>query len=292
MKFLTLILSFLLPISAFATTGAGATFPAPLYFKWAEVYQKETGKKVNYQSIGSSGGLRQIDALTVDFGATDEARKQADLDAKNQIQFPTVIGGVVAVVNIPGVKINEINLSSNMLADIFSGKITNWKQVDSKLPDLQITIVHRADGSGTTSIFTNYLSSMSETFKTEIGAGKSVKWKGLAIGGKGNAGVAAMVAQTKGAIGYVEYAYAKQNNLITTKIDGVEPNLDTFKSKKWVLTAETYIIVYPNDTAKEAIAFFDWCFKNDKIALELDYVPLSDKTKAEVRALWEKHKLK
>ena len=292
MKFLAIVLSFLLPISAFASTGAGATFPAPVYFKWAEVYQKETGKKINYQSIGSSGGLKQIDALTVDFGATDEARKQPDLDAKGQIQFPMVMGGVVAVINVPGVKANEINLSHNMLADIFAGKVTNWKQVDAKLSSMPITIVHRADGSGTTSVFTHYLASVSETFKSEIGAGKVVKWKGQAIGGKGNAGVAAMVGQTKGSIGYVEFAYAKQNKLVTTKIDGVEPSLDTFKSKKWVLTAETYIIVYPNDTAKEAIAFFDWCYNNDKIALELDYVPLSDKSKAEVRALWKKHGLK
>lgn len=291
MKFVAIILSFLLPISAFATTGAGASFPAPVYFKWAEIYQKETGKKINYQSIGSSGGLKQIDTLTVDFGATDEARSQKDLDEKGQIQFPVVMGGVVAVVNVPGVAVNQINLSSKMLADVFAGKVTNWKEIDAKLPDMPITIVHRADGSGTTSVFTNYLASVSPTFKSEIGAGKSVNWKGKTVAGKGNAGVAAMVKQIKGTIGYVEFAYAKSNNLITTKIDGVEPNLDTFKSKKWVLTAETYIIVYPNDTAKAAVAFFDWCYKNDKIALELDYVPLSDKSKAEVRALWKKHNL-
>lgn len=288
---ISLLISFASITSFAQITGAGATFPAPLYFKWAELYEKETGKKINYQSIGSSGGLRQIDNRTVNFGASDEPRTQEELDEKKQIQFPMVTGGVVVVVNIPGVENNSINLTNENLANIFAGRVTNWKEINSKLPDLAITLVHRADGSGTTFVFTDYLSKVSFFFKSEIGVGKSVKWKGLTIGGKGNAGVAALVKQTKGSIGYVEYAYAKQNNLITTKIDGKTANLETFKTKSWPLTADTYIILYPTADAKSIIDFFEWCYKNDKVAIELDYVPLSDSIKNSSRSLWKKNNL-
>ena len=272
---------------AFTITGAGASFPYPVYAKWAEAYKATTGNTVNYQSIGSSGGIKQIDKKTVDFGASDVARKQEELDKIGQVQFPMVMGGVVVVVNLPGVKSNELNLTMTQVADIFSGTITNWKDVAAGLPDMPIAITHRSDGSGTTAIFTGYLSAASADFKAKIGEGKAVKWQGNTVGGKGNAGVAAMVGQIKGAIGYVEYAYAKQNGLVTTKIDGVEPSAEAFKSGKWTLTASTFIIVYPNgEKTQDVYKFFEWCYNNDAIAESLDYVALSDKVKAETRAIW------
>ena len=280
-----------LSITAYAqnVTGAGASFPAPVYFKWAEQYKIETGNAINYQSIGSSGGIKQIDRKTVDFGASDVARKQQELDKMGQVQFPMVMGGVVVVVNLPGIESNQLNLTLTQVADIFSGTITNWKDVQAGLPDRSIAIVHRADGSGTTAIFTGYLSAESADFKAKIGEGKAVKWQGNTVGGKGNAGVAAMVGQIKGAVGYVEYAYAKQNGLTTTRINGVEPSAAAFKSGEWALTASTFIIVYPDGkNTQEVYKFFDWCYNNDAIAESLDYVALSDKTKAESRALWAK----
>ena len=283
----TLLASLAFVASAETITGAGASFPYPVYAKWAEAYRAETGNTVNYQSIGSSGGIKQIDKKTVDFGASDVARKQEELDKMGQIQFPMVMGGVVVVVNLPGVKSNELNLTITQVADIFSGTITNWKDVAAGLPDMPIAITHRSDGSGTTAIFTGYLSAASADFKAKIGEGKAVKWQGNTVGGKGNAGVAAMVGQIKGAIGYVEYAYAKQNGLVTTRIDGVEPSAKTFKSGKWTLTASTYIIVYPNgEKTQDVYKFFEWCYNNDAIAESLDYVALSDKVKAETRAIW------
>jgi phosphate transport system substrate-binding protein len=276
-------------LAAGSITGAGASFPYPVYAKWAEAYKAETGNTVNYQSIGSSGGIKQIDKKTVDFGASDVARSQEELDKMGQVQFPMVMGGVVVVVNLPEVKSNELNLSLKQVADIFSGVITNWKDVQSGLPDLPIAIVHRSDGSGTTAIFTGYLAAESADFKTKIGEGKAVKWQGNTVGGKGNAGVAAMVGQIKGTIGYVEYAYAKQNGLTTTKINGVEPSAAAFKSGEWKLTASTFIIVYPDgEKTKDVYKFVEWCYNNDSIAESLDYVPLSDKTKDEVRSLWTK----
>ena len=280
-----------LSITAYAQniTGAGASFPAPVYFKWAEQYKTETGNAINYQSIGSSGGIKQIDAKTVDFGASDVARSQEELDKMGQIQFPMVMGGVVVVVNLPGIESNQLNLSLKQTADIFSGTTVNWKDVAAGLPDMPIVIAHRSDGSGTTAIFTGYLSAESADFKAKIGEGKAVKWQGNTVGGKGNAGVAAMVKQIKGAVGYVEYAYAKQNGLTTTRINGVEPSAAAFKSGEWVLTASTFIIVYPTGENTQAVyKFFDWCYNNDAIAESLDYVALSDKTKAESRALWAK----
>lgn len=260
-------------------TGAGATFPAPVYSKWATEYSKQTGTQLNYQAIGSGGGIKQIDAKTVDFGATDDPRKQVELDDKKQSQFATVKGGVVAVVNLDGVKSNQINLSAKQVAEIFEGKIANWKQVDSKLPDLAITRVVRADSSGTTAVFTEYLAKNGFGLKP----GKSINWPGAGVvAGKGNAGVAAMVQQTKGTIGYVEFAYAKQGNLTTTKLNGVEASFDNFVSGKYELTAATYIIFYNEGVNKEAVKFWEWAIANgDKLAQDLDYVPLSAKEKAE-----------
>lgn len=292
MKKLIAALSILIATVASATTtitGAGATFPAPVYNKWAADYNKATGIQINYQAIGSGGGIKQINKRVVDFGASDEAVKQADLDKNGQIQFPMVMGGVVMVVNIPGVDSNQLNLTSAMVADIYSGKITNWNQVDSKLPDLAIVRVTRADSSGTTSVFTHYIAKHGFDQKP----GKSVKWSGTVISGKGNAGVAAMVNQVKGTIGYVEYAYTKSNKLVVAKLDGVEASFDNFKSNQYKLTAQTFIIVYPTSDAKEAIKFFEWCYVNgDASAKELAYVPLSAETKAETRKLWNKHGLK
>jgi len=269
-----------------AITGAGATFPAPVYFKWAEQYKQETGIEVNYQAIGSSGGIKQIGRKTVDFGASDVARSEADLKKDGQVQFPTVMGGVVVVVNLPGIEKNQINLTTDQVARLFSGSVKNWKEIDASLPDMPVTVAHRSDGSGTTSIFTNYLASNSKEFKLK--PGKAVKWEGNAMGGKGNAGVAAMVTQVKGAVGYVEYAFAKQNDLTTTTLNGVAPSADTFKSGDWAITAQTFIIVYPDGkNTKEVYKFFEWCYNNDHIAEELDYVPLSDKTKNESRKLWQ-----
>lgn len=284
---LTLLTAIAVTAQAGTITGAGASFPAPVYFKWAEEYKKETGNQINYQSIGSSGGIKQINANTVDFGASDVAVKDKDLNERGQVQFPTVMGGVVIVVNLPGVEKNKLNLTTDQVGKLFAGKVSNWKDLDSSLPDLPVTIVHRADGSGTTAIFTTYLEKNAKSF--HLKAGKSVKWEGNAVGGKGNAGVSAMVNQIKGAVGYVEYAYAKQNDLTTTKLDGVVPSADTFKSGEWSITAETFIIVYPDSkNIKEVYKFFEWCYNNDKIAEDLDYVPLSEKTKNESRKLWNK----
>lgn len=260
-------------------TGAGATFPAPVYSKWAEAYKAQTGLQLNYQAIGSGGGIKQIDAKTVDFGATDDPRKQPELTDKKQSQFATVKGGVVAVVNIPDVTSNQINLTARQLGEIYEGKITNWKQVDSKLPDMAITRVVRADSSGTTAVFTGYLAKTG----SDIKAGKTVKWSdGLVVAGKGNAGVAALVQQTKGTIGYVEYAYAKQGNLVTTRLNGAEASFDNFVSGKYELTAATYVIFYNEGVNQEAVKFWLWAIANgDKMAQDLDYVPLSAKEKAE-----------
>ena len=277
---LALLALFAIGVQAGETiTGAGATFPAPVYAKWAEQYQKQTGIKLNYQSIGSGGGIKQIDNKTVDFGATDDPRKAADLDKHNQAQFATVKGAVVAVVNIAGVKSNQINLTSQQLADIFEGKYKTWKELDAKLPATTITRVVRADASGTTAVFTGYLAKNGSSIKPS----KSVKWQGDNVSaGKGNAGVAAMVKQIDGTIGYVEYAYAKQGGLVTTRLNGAEPNFDNFVSGRYELTAATYIIFYKTGANKEAIKFWEWALANgDKLAISLDYVPLSAKEKSE-----------
>ena len=288
-----ILLGFLVTASfaaqAFTITGAGASFPYPVYAKWAEQFKKETGNQVNYQSIGSSGGIKQIDSKTVDFGASDVARKQADLDKHGQVQFPMVMGGVVVVVNLPGVSNNQVNLTMQQVADVFAGKVKNWSELGQGLPNLPITLAVRSDGSGTTAVFTEHLANASESFKQEVGVGKTVSWSVNSVAGKGNAGVAAMVGKIKGTIGYVEYAYAKQSGLTTVKINGVEPSAETFKSGAWILTAQTFIIVYPDGAnTANVYKFFDWCYENDKIAESLDYVPLSQETKTMVRDLWKK----
>lgn len=280
---LTLLAAIAVSAQAGTINGAGATFPAPVYSKWAAEYNKQTGVQLNYQAIGSGGGIKQIDGKTVDFGATDDPRKAADLEAKNQVQFATVKGGVVAVVNLDGVTKNSLNLTAQQLADIFAGKYKTWNQIDSKLPEMAITRVVRADSSGTTAVFTGYLASKSPEFKETVGVGKSVKWgDGNVAGGKGNAGVAAMVQQVKGAIGYVEYAYAKQGGMVTTKLNGVEGGLKNFTNGLYELTAATYIIFYKDGANPEAVKFWEWALANgDKLAQDLDYVPLSTKEKAE-----------
>lgn len=307
--------------SAFALdmTGAGATFPYPIYAKWAEAFKAKSGSNLNYQSIGSSGGIKQIKAKTVDFGATDNPVKFDDLEKDGLVQFPAIIGGVVPVINVEGVKPNELKLSPDTLSDIFQGTITNWNDrrivlnnPGMKMPDLAITVVHRADGSGTTAIFTNYLAKVSQNWKDAVGEGASVKWPAASsVGGKGNEGVAANVSRVKGAIGYVEYAYAKKNKMTNVSLmnkDGlfVQPDDLTFAAaaagtdwskvpgmgtfitnapgaKSWPITGASFILLYKNPenkaTAAEVIKFFDFAFKDGKkMAEELDYVPMPDVT--------------
>ena len=307
--------------AAFAVdmTGAGATFPYPIYAKWAEAFKAKTGSNLNYQSIGSSGGIKQIKAKTVDFGATDNPVKFEELEKDGMVQFPAIIGGVVPVINVEGVKPYELKLSPDTLSDIFQGVITNWndKRIvlnnpGMKMPDLAITVVHRADGSGTTAIFTNYLAKVSQNWKDAVGEGAAVKWPATSsVGGKGNEGVAANVSRVKGAIGYVEYAYAKKNKMISVSLknkDGqfVQPDDVTFAAaaagtdwskipgmgtfitnasgtKSWPITGASFILLYKNPenkaNAAEVIKFFDFAFKDGKkMAEELDYVPMPDVT--------------
>jgi phosphate transport system substrate-binding protein len=291
--------------------GAGASFPAPLYAKWAEAYNKATGVKVNYQSVGSGAGIKQIQGKTVDFGASDMPLQPEKLAKDGLVQFPTVIGGVVPVVNVSGIKPGEMKLTGPLLADIYLGKIKKWNDPaianlnpGLKLPDQAIATVNRADGSGTTFIFTNYLSKVSPDWKAQVGEGTAVKWVG-GLGGKGNEGVSAFLQRVPGAIGYVEYAYAKQNKLshvLMKNADGqfVAPSTESFKaaaaSAKWengfyeILTEEpgkdtwpisgaTFIIMHKvqdkPEIAAETIKFFDWALKNGSaMAGQLDYVPL------------------
>jgi len=296
-------------------TGAGASFPAPVYSKWAEDYKKVTKNSVNYASIGSSGGIKQIREKTVDFGATDAPLKGADLDKDGMVQFPAIIGGVVPVVNLPGFAPNELKMDSDILAAVFRGDITNWNapQIASvnpgkKLPNQAITVVVRSDGSGTTAVFTDYLSKVSKSWSDSVGAGATVKWPAdSTVGGKGNEGVSANVTRVKGSIGYVEYAYAKLNKMTSLQVknaDGkfVSPSLDAFKAaaaganwaatpgmgismtnqpgaNSWPIAAASFILMYKNPASKEksaeALKFFEWAFKEgDKTAAELDYVPL------------------
>jgi phosphate transport system substrate-binding protein len=304
-------------------TGAGATFPAPLYAKWADAYNKATGVKINYQSIGSSGGIRQITNKTVDFGATDAPMSQADLDKNNMLQFPTVIGGVVPIMNVPGIKPGELKLTGAVLGDIYLGKIKKWNDkpiVDLnpalKLPDQNIAVVRRADGSGTSFIFTNYLSKVNPEWKSSVGEGASVKWP-VGLGGKGNEGVAAFVQRLPGSIGYVEFSYARQNKLPYAQMRNaagnfVSPDDVTFKAAAaganwtqstaqilteqpgkdaWPITGATFILMYKTQEkpaqGTEVLKFFDWAFKNgDASAAELDYVALPDSVEALVRTQW------
>ncbi|MEN9830029.1 MAG: phosphate transporter substrate-binding protein PstS [Pseudomonadota bacterium] len=305
-------------------TGAGATFPYPIYAKWAEAYKKETGTGLNYQSIGSSGGLKQIRAKTVTFGASDAPVKGADLDKDGMVQFPAIIGGTVPVFNLDGFKPGQIKITGEVLADMFMGWIVNWNDPKLaalnpgvKLPDQAITVVHRADGSGTTFNFTDYLTVASKRWAEKVGTGSAVKWPAASsVGGKGNEGVAANVRRIKGAVGYVEYAYAKKNNMPYMQLqnkDGkyVSPDDTTFAAAaagadwfsvpgmglsivnqpgatSWPITTASFILMYKSPSDKKAsdevLKFFDWSFKNGKkLALELDYVPLPDALTKQIR---------
>lgn len=308
--------------------GAGASFPYPIYAKWAGAYQGVSGIGLNYQSIGSGGGIAQIKAKTVTFGATDAPLKAAELNKFGLAQFPTVIGGVVPVVNVPGVAPGQLVLSGPVLGDIFLGKISRWDDPAIKalnpglnLPAKAISVVHRADASGTSFVFTTYLSRVSKEWQSNVGAATAVDWP-VGIGAKGNEGVAGNVAQTSGSIGYVEFAYAKQNRLKHTRMinkDGktVVPSADTFKSAAanadwagaanngfyiilvdqpgataWPITATTYILVYknPGDAAAthNVLKFFSWAYKNgDAAALSLDYVPLPDNAIQSIETSWK-----
>jgi len=309
-------------------SGAGATFPAPVYNKWAEAYKKETGVVVNYQAIGSGGGIKQIKAKTVDFGATDKPLKPDELNQSGLVQFPTVMGGVVPVVNLPGISAGQVRLTGGVLASIYLGDIKRWNDPaieglnpGLKLPNLPITVVHRSDGSGTTFVFTSYLTIKSVAWAGRVGASEGVDWP-TGQGGKGNDGVSAFVRQTPGAIGYVEYAFAKQNKLAYTQLqahDGafLEPIAENFAAaaakadwahtpggsfyllildkpgaKSWPITAATFILVYKQqaDPAKgqQVLKFFDWAYKNGNgLAEQLDYIPLPEAVKAAVRKKWQ-----
>lgn len=306
-------------------SGAGATFPAPVYAKWAETYKAQTRTGLNYQAIGSGGGIKQIKAKTVAFGASDKPLKPEELDGAGLMQFPTVMGGVVPVVNLPGVNPGQLHLTGSVLADIYMGAITKWNdpRIASankgvKLPALPITVVHRSDGSGTSFLFTSYLSMKSPAWQSKVGASDSVQWP-VGLGGKGNDGVSAFVKQTIGAIGYVEYAYAKQNKatyvLVQNKA-GQFPAptaanfaaaaagadwakapgnylllLDEPGAKSWPITGATFILVYKkqDDAAQgqSVLKFFDWAYKNgDGAAGALDYVPMPASVKAMMRKQW------
>ena len=305
-------------------TGAGATFPYPMYAKWAEVYKKETGIGLNYQSIGSSGGIRQIRAKTVTFGATDAPVAGPELDKDAMVQFPAIIGGTVPVVNLDGFKPGELRITGPVLAEVYMGTIAKWNDAKlaalnpgKSLPDQAITVVHRADGSGTTFNFTDYLSAISKDWADKVGKGAAVKWPAASsVGGKGNEGVAANVNRVKGAIGYVEYAYVKKNNMTFLQLqnaDGkyVSPDDLTFAAAaagadwfsvpgmgvsmvnakgatSWPISTASFILMYkePADKAasKDAVKFFDWAFKNGKkLAEELDYVALPDALTQQIR---------
>jgi phosphate transport system substrate-binding protein len=313
------------PASAIDISGAGATFPYPIYAKWADVYKKETGVGMNYQSIGSGGGIKQIKAKTVTFGATDAPLPGKELDESGLIQFPMVMGGIVPVVNIEGIKSGDLVIDGPTLARIFLGEIKTWNDPaiaklnpSAKLPSQPIAVVHRSDGSGTTYNFAYYLAEVSPEWKSKVGFNTSVEWP-VGIGAKGNEGVANNVAQTKGSIGYVEYAYAKQNKLTDTKMinkDGktVAPTSATFQAaaanadwnsvpgygvilanqpgaESWPMTAATWILMYkkPQDTAAaaEALKFFAWAYeKGAKMAEDLDYIPMPKNVVESVKKTW------
>ena len=279
-------------------TGAGATFPFPIYSKWADDYKKVSGDQLNYQSIGSGAGMKQIDAKTVTFGATDIPVKPEDLDKKGQVQFPMIVGGIVPVVNLKEVEAGKLVLNTDIIAKIYMEKIRRWNDKEIadlnpgiKLPDLPIIKIRRSDGSGTTWNFTRFLAEANADWKKTFGFGQTVEWIGGAIGAKGNDGVAANVLQTNGSIGYVEYAFAKSNNIAWTKMIGadgkaVEPSLKSFQGA-WPMIATSYIVMYkaPEDkkAAADAIKFFEFALAHDKEAEALDYVPLTTAQKADVK---------
>ncbi len=318
--------------TAFAAdiTGAGATFPYPVYAKWAEAYKAKTKNGLNYQSIGSSGGIKQIKAKTVDFGASDAPVKFEDLEKDGLVQFPAIIGGVVPVINVEGIKPGQLKVTGDVLAQIFMGTISKWSDAKIaalnpgvKLPDTNITVVHRADGSGTTAIFTDYLAKVNADWKKNVGAGAAVKWPAASsIGGKGNEGVAANVNRVKNSIGYVEYAYTKKNNmpylnLVNQAGQTVSPDDETFAAaaagtdwakipgmgtfitnapgaKSWPITGASFILMYKEPgnkaNAAEVLKFFDFAFKEGKkMAADLDYVPMPDATTDYIRKnVWTK----
>ena len=309
--------------SAQEITGAGATFPAPIYSKWAADYNKATGVKVNYQSIGSGGGIKQIDSKTVDFGASDMPLTDEVLKTKGQMQFPTVMGGVVPVINVKGIEPGQLKLTGPVLGDIFLGKIARWNDPAIKalnptlrLPDAAIAQVRRADGSGTTFIFTNYLSKVSPEWKSKVGEGTAVNWP-VGAGGKGNEGVAAFVARLPNSMGYVEYSYVKQNKMTYAIVQNsagnfVKPEDDTFKAAAagadwnksfyqiltnqpgkdaWPISGATFILMHTKQdkpaNATEVLKFFSWAYKNgDKIAADLDYVPMPKPVIAAIEKSW------
>jgi len=330
--FATLIATFAIVANAADITGAGATFPYPIYAKWAEAYKKETGVGLNYQSIGSSGGIRQINSKTVTFGASDAPVKGEDLDKNSQVQFPAIIGGTVPIVNLDGFKPGELRITGPVMAEVFLGDIKVWNDPKlaalnpgKNLPNLPITVVHRADGSGTTFNWTDYLTVVSKSWADRVGRGAAVKWPAASsVGGKGNEGVAANVTRIKGSIGYVEYAYVKKNNLVFMQLQNkngkyVSPDDLTFAAAAsgadwfsvpgmglsivdqkgdatWPVTTASFIIMYKNPEDKKAsqevLKFFDWSFKNGKqLALELDYVPLPDALTKQIRErIWSQIK--
>ena len=311
--------------SATDISGAGATFPYPVYSKWAEAYKAKTGDSLNYQSIGSGGGIKQIKAATVTFGASDKPLEAKELNASGLVQWPMVIGGVVPVVNIPGIKAGDLEIDGPTLASIYMGEIGKWNDArikalnpKAKLPDLAIAPVYRSDGSGTNFLFTNYLSKVSPTFQSKIGANASVEWP-VGIGAKGNEGVANMTVQTSGAVGYIEYAYAKQNNMAYLRMKNaagkvVAPEASAFQAAaasadwekaegfyliltdqsgaaSWPITGASFIIMYkqPKNTAESlaALKFFAWAYKNGvDLAKQLDYVPLPEKLVKLVETTW------
>jgi len=321
---LTLLAAVAVTAQAADITGAGATFPYPIYAKWAEAYKKETGVGLNYQSIGSSGGIRQINNKTVAFGATDAPVKGEDLDKLGQVQFPAVIGGTVPVINLEGFKPGELQITGAVMAEVFMGNIVKWNDPKllalnpgKRLPDQNITVVHRADGSGTTFNWTDYLTTVSPEWASRVGRGAAVKWPAASsVGGKGNEGVAANVNRVKGAIGYVEYAYVKKNNMTFMQLQNkngkfVSPDDLTFAAAAagadwfsvpgmgisivdqrgdtvWPVTTASFIIMYKDPADKkssaEVLKFFDWSFKNGKkMAEELDYVSLPDVLTRQIR---------
>jgi phosphate transport system substrate-binding protein len=307
-------------------TGAGATFPFPIYAKWAESYKAATGTGLNYQSVGSGAGIKQIKARTVDFGASDMPLKAVELEAEGLMQFPAIMGGVVTIVNLEGIAPGQLKLTGPVVADIYLGKITKWNSAEIaalnpgvKLPDEDITVVHRADGSGTSFLFTDFLSKANPEFKQKIGAGTAVKWA-TGVGGKGNDGVAANVLRIKGSIGYVEWAYAKKNRMSHTQLknrDGqfLQPDDDAFKAAAanadwartpgfavvltdqpgkaaWPITGVSYILMHKSQAdaakGKEVLKFFEYAFKNGgAAAAELDYVPLPASVVKLVEGAWK-----
>jgi phosphate transport system substrate-binding protein len=307
-------------------TGAGATFPYPIYAKWADAYKKTSGNGLNYQSIGSGGGIKQITAKTVDFGASDMPMKGEDLQKNGLVQFPAIMGGVVPVVKLEGVKPGELKFTGDLLANIYLGKVTKWNDPaiakvnpGVKLPGDDITVVYRSDGSGTTFVWTNYLSKTSPDFKSTVGEGTSVKFP-AGVGGKGNEGVASYVQKLNGAIGYVEYAYAKQNKLAHGLVQNKAgkfnaPDESSFKAaasgadwgstpgmgvvltdqpgdKSWPITSASFILVHQKqdkpEAGREVLKFFNWAFKNgQKMADELDYVPMPEGVVKQIEASWK-----